>query len=204
MAANALQRRVQPGEHVREEHVGVHLARVVDDVGKNRHDLAEGAGFVQESLVQSTHLGPELDARHGKAPLEALLQVSVNAGVLLGAQRKVRRDVDRIRCGVALAEEDGKALVAHLVRHRAHLRLTASPAGGGFGVHQPVENHHRLRLEALQQGGKLAGDVISGEHVSAQQVSAWARRPAGCGGATPSAARAAPCVPAGSTKRYPA
>jgi len=49
--ARQLDDQLQPGEHVREDGVGMRLAGVEDDVGKDRHDLLEAGRFAQEGLV---------------------------------------------------------------------------------------------------------------------------------------------------------
>ncbi len=73
--------------------IGMHLAGVIDNVGKDRHDLAEMSGFLQECFVQAAHLRPEADACHGELALEALLQVFIQAGILLFVQLEFLRDV---------------------------------------------------------------------------------------------------------------
>ncbi len=123
MLADHLQHQVQPVEHVFKDRVGMRLAGVEDDVGKDRHDLFEPRGFLQERLVQSLHVRPELDTGHAEIALEALGEIGIQPGILLIVQLELIRDVDRIGGRFAVREEGGRRLQSDLMRDDAYPAL---------------------------------------------------------------------------------
>ena len=50
MVADNFQRHIQPIEHIFKDRVGMRLAGIKNDIGKDGHDLFEARGFLQKRL----------------------------------------------------------------------------------------------------------------------------------------------------------
>ena len=83
MRLNDLQHQIEPGKHLGENRVSVHLAGVKDHISKNRHNLFEAIRKLQKIRIQLVHLRPEGDSRHCKIALQTALMLSFQTSKLL-------------------------------------------------------------------------------------------------------------------------
>ena len=164
-----LQYLVEPGEHIGEDGVGMHLAGIEDHVGEHRDELLELGQSAQKGLVQAAHLGPEADASHAEVALEALFQVSVQAGVFCLVQLEVRGDIHWIGGGFARREEGRVRAQAHLVRDAGDAAGQRQAAGDRFGIEHAVECDQQAGVVLIQKGGEFLGHALRREDVLAQQ-----------------------------------
>ena len=147
------------------------LAGIKNHIGKDRHDLLELRGKLQESFVQPAHLGPETHPRHGEVALHALFQVIVQTAVLLRRELEAVGDVDGVGGRVAGGEVGRIWAQPHLVRNNADAALPGHPTGGRLGIEHAVEHRHGLGLGFIAQPGKLPADVIGRKQILAVQRS---------------------------------
>ena len=82
MFPDNVKRQIQPIEHILKNSVGMRLAGIKNDVGKNGHDLFEPSRFFQKPFIQSLHVRPEFNARHREITLEAFGEIGIQLGVL--------------------------------------------------------------------------------------------------------------------------
>ena len=168
--ADDIQRHVEPGEHIFKDRVGVRLAGVEDDVGKDGNDLLEPRGLRQKRLVQSLHVRPEFDARHREVALKPLGEIRVEFGVLGVVHLERVGDRDRVDGRFAVGEKGGGGLQSHLVGDDADAALARQVRGGRFGEELSVEEHHHARLRLIEEGGEFLRHIPRGQDVLTQEI----------------------------------
>ena len=160
---------IQPGEHVRKDSVRMRLAGIKDHIGKDRYDLPKLRRLCQKAFVKPPHVRPEIYASHAELPLEPLLQIGVQAVILLVIQFEVVGDVNRICGGLTVCEESARGLESDFMRNDADSPPLCDESSNSLREELTVEDHHCSRTHGIQKCSELRGNVPGREDVLAQK-----------------------------------